>query len=96
MPNSVGPRRVFWYVLVAVIVVDVITKAIAVAHLTRFPLPIVGDLVTFQLVYNTGAAFGIHIGPMSRLVFGTLAVQHIDHEHSARSHPLTSESHKLP
>ncbi len=74
MPNSVGNRRIFWYVLATVVAVDFVTKAIAVAKLTRFPIPVVGDWVTLQLVYNTGAAFGIHIGPQSRLVFGVLAV----------------------
>jgi len=74
MPSSVGSRRVFWYVLAAVVAVDVVTKAVAVSKLSRLPIPVVGDWLTLQLVYNTGAAFGIHIGPQSRLVFGGLAV----------------------
>ena len=74
MPNSVGNRRLFWYVLATVVAVDFVTKAIAAAKLTRFPLPVLGDVITFQLVHNTGAAFGIHIGSSSRMVFGALAL----------------------
>jgi signal peptidase II len=58
----------------AVVIVDFITKLIAEATLSRVPLRIVGDFVTLQLVYNPGAAFGIHVGDYSRWVFMTLAL----------------------
>lgn len=73
MPNG-GSRRWFWVVAGGVVVLDVVTKLLAVSTLSRFPLPVVGDWVTLQLVYNPGAAFGIHVGDHSRWVFTALAV----------------------
>ena len=73
MPR-VAERRLFWYVVAAIVVTDVVTKMLAVAHLSRFPLPVVGDWVALQLVYNPGAAFGIHVGQHSRWVFTVLAL----------------------
>lgn len=67
-------RALFWSIISVVIVVDYITKWIAVETLTRFPRPVIGDLLTFHLVYNRGAAFGIHVGGYSRVVFITLAL----------------------
>lgn len=73
MPR-VAERRLFWYMVAAVVVADVVTKTLAVARLSRFPLPVVGDWVALQLVYNPGAAFGIHVGQHSRWVFTALAL----------------------
>jgi signal peptidase II len=73
MPSG-GDRRLFWIVLASVIGLDVVTKLAAVATLSRFPLPVLGDWVTLQLVYNPGAAFGIHVGGASRWVFTGLAL----------------------
>lgn len=64
----------FWSVAGAVVVADSLTKLLAVATLSRVPRPIVGDWLTLQLVFNRGAAFGIHVGPYSRWVFLVLAV----------------------
>ncbi len=64
----------FWSVAGGVVVLDLITKRLAVAHLAHAPVPIVGDWLTLQLVYNPGAAFGIHVGDYSRWVFMVLAV----------------------
>jgi signal peptidase II len=67
-------RPVFWLVGASVVVVDFITKIIAVATLSPIPVRVLGDFMTFQLVYNPGAAFGIHAGEYSRVVFTTLAL----------------------
>jgi signal peptidase II len=67
-------RRLFWAVLGGVVVLDLVTKLVAVETLSRVPVRVIGDWVTFQLVYNPGAAFGIHVGPYSRWVFMALAV----------------------
>jgi signal peptidase II len=64
----------FWSVVIGVVILDVITKLIAVATLSRVPVRVIGDWVTFQLVYNPGAAFGIHVGQHSRWVFLGLAL----------------------
>ena len=53
---------------------DVVTKALAVAKLSPIPQPVLGDWFTLQLVYNPGAAFGIHVGAYSRWVFIVLAL----------------------
>jgi signal peptidase II len=67
-------RPLFWSVVAGVVVLDVMTKVVAVATLSRVPVRVVGDWVTFQLVYNPGAAFGIHVGQYSRWVFLALAL----------------------
>ncbi|MBI4421849.1 MAG: signal peptidase II [Gemmatimonadetes bacterium] len=71
---SGGSRRLFWIVAAAVVVLDFITKLIAAATLSRVPVRVIGDWVTLQLVYNPGAAFGIHVGEYSRWVFLVLAL----------------------
>ncbi len=57
-----------------VVILDFITKRIAVAELTRIPVRVLGDWLALRLVYNPGAAFGINVGPYSRWVFMVLAV----------------------
>lgn len=68
-------QPVFWAVAVTVVILDYLTKQIAVATLSpRVPVRIVGDWLTLRLVYNPGAAFGIHVGAYSRWVFMGLAL----------------------
>jgi signal peptidase II len=75
-----GPERLkpilFWSLLVAVVVLDLITKAVAVYALVpqRIPHEIVGEYVRLTLVYNPGAAFGLHLGEYSRWIFMALTV----------------------
>jgi signal peptidase II len=66
----------FWSVLGVVVILDVITKAIAVYSLVpqRIPHELVGDTVRFTLVYNPGAAFGLHLGAYSRWIFMALTI----------------------
>ncbi|MGQ9735932.1 MAG: signal peptidase II [Thermaceae bacterium] len=60
------------------LVLDQVTKLWALEHLSPIPKPILGDLLYFTLVYNTGAAFGILqgktwiLGWLSLLVGGWL------------------------
>lgn len=73
--ESAAERRLFWGTAAAVIVVDFITKLIAEALLARrLPVQILGDVVQLRLVYNEGAAFGLHLGENSRWIFFGLAV----------------------
>ena len=60
----------------AVVLSDVATKAIAVALLAppHIPRPVLGDMVRLTLLYNPGAAFGLHLGPHSRWIFLGLAL----------------------
>jgi signal peptidase II len=66
----------FWSVLALVVIADVITKAIAVYALVpqRIPHELFGDAVRFTLVYNPGAAFGLHLGEYSRWIFMVLTI----------------------
>jgi signal peptidase II len=66
----------FWPVLVVVALFDVLTKAIAVQRLglQRVPHEVLGEVVRFTLVYNPGAAFGLHLGPQSRWIFTALTI----------------------
>ncbi|MDH3496098.1 MAG: signal peptidase II [Gemmatimonadota bacterium] len=72
--GSGARRSLFWGILVGVLVLDVITKQLAVARLGRVPVFLLGDWLSLRLVYNPGAAFGINVGAHSRWVFAVLAV----------------------
>jgi signal peptidase II len=65
-----------WPLLLTVVLLDVVTKAIAVAMLpdVGFTRPVIGEAVRFTLVYNPGAAFGLHLGDYSRWIFMSLTV----------------------
>lgn len=67
-------RPLFWGVGSMVVALDFVTKQIAVNTLSRIPIRVVGDWLLLRLVYNPGAAFGIHVGEHSRWVFMTLAL----------------------
>ena len=59
-----------------IVTADVITKALAVYSLfpQRMPHEILGATVRLTLVYNPGAAFGLHLGAYSRWIFMVLTV----------------------
>jgi signal peptidase II len=67
---------VFWPVVCCVVLADVVSKAMAVyaLHPAGLPHAVVGDTVRFTLVYNPGAAFGLHLGPYSRWIFLVLTI----------------------
>jgi signal peptidase II len=68
-------RRVFWTAALATVGLDLITKLVAEATLLRTPgISIIGDWFQLRLVYNQGAAFGLHVGPYSRWIFFTVAL----------------------
>lgn len=71
-----GRARLFWPVLVVVVVSDLITKWIAATELfpRGVPREVFGDVVRLTLVYNRGAAFGLHVGPWSRWIFLALTI----------------------
>jgi signal peptidase II len=71
---SGASRPAFWATALGIIVADFATKLIAVAQLTRLPVPIGGEWLTLRLVYNPGAAFGIYAGHYSRQIFMGLAL----------------------
>ena len=74
MPSA-AERRLFWVAAGCVVVADLATKLIAEAQLAlRSAVAVVGDTVQLRLVYNPGAAFGLHLGPWSRWIFLGVAV----------------------
>jgi signal peptidase II len=75
MRSGAEPRRLFWVSALAILAGDVLTKRLAVASLLPIPpTPVLGDWVQLRLVYNQGAAFGLHLGPWSRWIFMLVAV----------------------
>ena len=73
--RSRSKGALFWPVLLVILVVDVITKAIAERNLLRgIPHEVWGNTVQLKLVYNPGAAFGLHLGPQSRWIFAVLTI----------------------
>ena len=66
----------FWSVVSSVVVADVASKAIAVAALSPAGLerPMFGEWLRWKLVYNPGAAFGLHLGEHSRPIFILLSL----------------------
>ena len=66
----------FWPVLLIVTVIDVVSKRFAVHWLppSHVPHELVGDWLRFTLVYNPGAAFGLHVGQHSRWIFMVLTL----------------------
>jgi signal peptidase II len=69
MPRS--KPRLFWGVAAGVLLADAFTKIVAVDRLAPAYLPrrVFGDGVRLTLVYNPGAAFGLHLGEHSRWIF---------------------------
>jgi signal peptidase II len=68
--------RLFWSVLVVVAALDTVTKQLAASLLLpeRLAHNVIGDWVHFTLVYNPGAAFGLHVGQYSRWIFMVLTL----------------------
>lgn len=71
-----GPTGVAAALVAAIVVVDQVTKEIAVRRLSppHFPHEVIGDYARFTLTYNPGAAFGMHLGSMSRWIFAGLTI----------------------
>jgi hypothetical protein len=56
-------RRLYWGAILTVLAPDIITKQLAEAHLHRSAgRSVFGDWFQLRLVYNPGAAFGLHLG----------------------------------
>jgi signal peptidase II len=67
---SASEHRRFAAVVLVVLALDLATKFAAEALLPRWVgVSIIGDFFQLRLVYNPGAAFGLHVGAASRWVF---------------------------
>jgi signal peptidase II len=69
-------RWLFWGTAATIVVIDFITKVLAVRHLSppHVPHPVIGEVVRLTLAYNKGAAFSMSVGPYSRYIFGAFAL----------------------
>src|SRR5688500_20066908 len=74
MGRSSPNGGLFWPILGLVVIVEQITKYMAERFLVpmRVPHEVIGETVRLTLVYNPGAAFGLHLGPYSRIIFTVL------------------------
>ena len=76
MPG-IGPTgRIFWGAATTVVALDVLTKFLVEKIVVdpHVPHRVIGDVVRITLAYNTGAAFSMSLGPLSRYIFGAFAV----------------------
>jgi signal peptidase II len=94
---SAGKRGLFWSIAAVVVALDLVTKLLAEATLLLTPgVPVVGDWFQLRLVYNRGAAFGLHVGPYSRWVFfGVAIVAILVLERMSRATPLGDRFRQL-
>lgn len=71
-PSKAGlvHRRLVGGIVGVIFVLDQITKLIAVDALSPayLPRPVLGEALRLTLVYNPGAAFGLHVGQYSRWI----------------------------
>jgi signal peptidase II len=76
MEKSSRTRATFWAIIVVIVVADIVTKWWAHNSLGPIgvPHPVFGDWFRWTLVYNRGAAFGLHVGEYSRWVFLVLTM----------------------
>jgi len=66
---------VFLGIVGAVLLADVITKTLVQRHFYLYEqVDLIGEYLRLTFIYNPGAAFGIHVGPYSRLVFLALSL----------------------
>lgn len=68
--------RHFVSVVAGVVLADAFTKLLAVDRLSPAHVPhsVFGEWFRLTLVYNPGAAFGLHLGPWSRWIFIALTL----------------------
>jgi signal peptidase II len=71
------PQRAnrFWTIFLAIVLVDVATKRLAVSALIPYvPKNVVDDILRFTLAYNSGGAMSLSLGPSSRWWFTLLSI----------------------
>lgn len=74
MPSG-ADRRFFWAAAAITVAGDIVTKLLAERALAGGrTIDVVGELVRLHLVFNRGAAFGLHLGAYSRWIFLVIAI----------------------
>ena len=71
-----GSPRTAAAVVLGIVAADQFTKQLAVEKLSppHIPHEVIGDWARFTLTYNPGAAFGMHLGSLSRWIFAGLTI----------------------
>lgn len=74
--HTLAHPRLFGAIVASIFATDQVTKLVAVDVLgaAYMPRQVVGNLLRLTLVYNPGAAFGLHLGPHSRWIFMALTL----------------------
>lgn len=73
--GGVTKAAIFLGVLVGVLVLDVSTKLLVQRHFFLYQqMELIGEYVRLTYIYNPGAAFGIHLGEHSRIIFLVLSL----------------------
>ncbi len=72
--TDVPRRRAFWVPAASVLLLDFLTKRLALQALPRvLALPVFGDWFELRLVHNLAGPFGISLGAASRWIFAGIA-----------------------
>ena len=75
MTSGGNAHRAFWPLVLGWVGLDFLTKRWAEGALMPAPpIDVVGEWLRLRLVYNPGAAFGLHLGEYSRWIFLTVAL----------------------
>ena len=74
MESARANPPLFWGVVALIVAIDLATKLLAVSALSpqHVPHEVIGTNLRMTLVYNPGAAFGLHLGQYSRWIFMAL------------------------
>ena len=65
----------FVAILVGVVALDLATKIIVTRTIALYEIiDVIGSYVRLTYIHNPGAAFGIHLGPYSRIIFLVLSL----------------------
>jgi signal peptidase II len=72
---NTGKAGLFASVLGSVVAFDFVTKLMITRSFNLYQqVNVIGDYVRLTYIHNPGAAFGIHLGPYSRIIFLLLSV----------------------
>jgi len=70
-----GKTALFWGITTSVVAMDYVTKRLIQQSFHLYQqVDVIGEYFRLTYIYNPGAAFGLHLGPYSRLIFLVLSV----------------------
>ena len=82
--SASGPAARSWESTKAMIFAGIVTGVVLVDFLTKMAIQrtfhlyqqvdVIGEYVRLTYIFNPGAAFGIHVGPYSRIIFLSLSI----------------------